>query len=220
LILDLDKTLISTEIIDLKPPSFSYTYDSSYISPYLLPIIKLQNKKINKFKTIKNLPPKDKSSAQLELELELTSNIDNYKLCEFDISRNKFIVYMRNYLLEFLLEMETKFNLYVYTNATIKYTQNIIGEIHNKIGKNIFVGYVSRKYSFSSEIKSLYVLSEHVFISKFAIIIDDRDDVWCEEDKQNLIKIEEYSHKPISRHFSDKELLIMIDKIENKIFSF
>lgn len=145
-------------------------------------------------------------------------NNDNYDVKPFILS-NKIndglhrIIYKRQFVYIFLLQMKKLFNVYFYTNGTGTYGKTIYDMISSQIGCDIAKGIISRKDSMSSEKKYLNILP---YFNKYnTIIIDDRTDVWESDVINNIIKIDPYIFGSVYTYISDRSLNVISKSILN-----
>lgn len=190
LILDLDQTLIHTEISPVDNhlhnlfdnTSFYSSLSSNFnLSKYMRPLRRRGRNNI-----LRNCHP--------TILFEYTQDFCHYK------------VHGRKDLFLFLMELCKYFNIYIYTNGTHDYAKNICDFIVSKIGDHVITGIISRKNSFSSERKYISILP--YFNKNNSIIVDDRKDVWDGELHENLILIKEYVYNSIE-HMRDNDLEII-----------
>ena len=106
----------------------------------------------------------------------------------FIIENTPHYIYQRELLENFLEEMVGVFNVYIYSNGTRDYVNNICKMIKNA---NKIKGIFSREYS-DNYIKNL----ERVGLKKEdTIILDDRMDVWNEKYQPCVIPILPFSYQ-------------------------
>jgi TFIIF-interacting CTD phosphatase-like protein len=146
--------------------------------------------------------------------------IHSSKLFEYNVNEDRFVVHARKGIFMFLEELSRHFNIYIYTNALSSYAHKICKKIELGLGKNVFVGIISRLNLQSSQMK--YVNIFPYLHESNTIIIDDRVDVWDSKMYNNIIQIREYCHTPSIKHFLDGDLillknLILAHVLNNKI---
>jgi RNA polymerase II subunit A-like phosphatase len=187
LILDLDQTLIHTEI--------EYVRDKQKELPLLLSPYDTNNKRKSNLKKLKNLH----------------SSI----ICEYKEHAYNYRVHGRLGLIHSLKELKDHFNIYIYTNGTYSYASNICKYIEKMAKEYLFSGIIARSSSLSSERKYIYILP--YFNLYNTIIIDDRYDVWDIDNHYNLIQIREYIYKSHLEHAKDNDLCVLKELLlENK----
>jgi TFIIF-interacting CTD phosphatase-like protein len=107
-----------------------------------------------------------------------------YKNYYFKKSYNKYYVFIRPYLIYFLISLSKYYNIILYTNATKTYTYIIIKFINDLINKfnkvdNIFKIIYYRNSNFINEkdLNRLYIYDNSINITN-SIIIDDNKNAW------------------------------------------
>jgi RNA polymerase II subunit A-like phosphatase len=150
LILDLDQTLIHTEI--------EYLKNKQTENLFLSGSYRTNNKRKPNFKKLKNLH----------------SSI----ICEYKDNTYNYRVHGRLGLINILKELKDHFNIYIYTNGTYTYALNICKYIEKIANEDLLSGIIARSSKHSSERKYIYILP--YFNIYNTIIIDDRYDVWAQ----------------------------------------
>ena len=174
LVLDVDETLVHTLIFD---------------DVYLDYLIKLPDYDKQNIIT-------DQPEIKNILEINGHINTDPLFLTYMRIDRYHYIVMMRPGLIEFLLNMNKYFNIYVYSLGTTEYINEILSKITDMIGYNIF-HIVMANPVYGQRFYKKYLTN--LKLSKTnTLIIDDRADVWA-HDKICLYKIPAYN-KPYVKH--------------------
>jgi len=125
-------------------------------------------------------------------------NLDKFKssthhdplyLTHFTIATHTYIVMMRPYLKEFLINVNKYFDIYVYSLGTIDYITKIVNAIVKLIGFDPFKKIISNdiydKY-YDKRISKLNIGISNI------LIIDDRIDVW-KNDKHRVYNISRYN---------------------------
>ena len=116
-------------------------------------------------------------------------------------------IYIREGVESFIDEMSDIYNLYVYSNGTKKYVDNVCRMFHNN---KKFSGVYSRDYS-DNYVKSL----ERIGLKKEnTLILDDRMDVWNPSCHSSLIPILPFTYQ-YGRFFHVYELKYIKYKIHD-----
>jgi TFIIF-interacting CTD phosphatase-like protein len=132
LILDLDQTLIHTEIEYIKNIKKKYLslLNSLSFSPYYK-------------------GKKEKSKLK---------NLHSSVICEYKENMHNYRVHGRLGLIHVLKELKYHFNIYIYTNGTYSYASNICRYIEKKANEDLFSGIIARSSNLSSERKYIHIL--------------------------------------------------------------
>lgn len=165
-----------------------------------------------------------KSSSKLSLILDLdetlvhtivTSNINELKnlitmdhlLFCFPHSTHQgtfyYIVFSRPHVFDFLNDLSSMYDIYVYTNGVHWYAERIIGQLKAALGFNPFINYFTRQEKSENLIKSLENI-QNVCHAK-CIIIDDLVEVWS-TNKDKVIQIKQYIGPADPYYYTDFEL--------------
>jgi TFIIF-interacting CTD phosphatase-like protein len=127
-----------------------------------------------------------------ELKNIIDNNIDENEsfmdllfLTSFIINDHTYIIFMRPYLRDFLTYINEKFNIHIYSLGTQNYIVNILDSIVKYIGFNPFQKVIANTEinKFKKKYLTLMDLPSHN-----TLIIDDRNDVWT-NDNFNLYNI-------------------------------
>ncbi len=170
IVIDIDETLISNKLYDINLIHNWFNSDPENFNIILDNNPELKNIDIQ---TMKVVPEPDK--------LYLT---------HFIFDNNLYIIMMRPFLKEFILSVNTYFNVYVYSLGTFSYIKYITEAIIKLIGFNPFICIMSNP---DSDIRE-YIKKISKLDLDFSniLIIDDRIDVWV-SDSHRLYQISKYS---------------------------
>lgn len=168
---------------------------------------------------------KDNDKEKLNLLLDLDSTIiysKKYKknticdftddlcvtlLCEHETTEHIYQIHARNNFSDFLNDLCKHFNIYIYTMATFDYAFSICKSIEHHLKKKPFSGIVARHGNFEGQSKYFYNLK--YLNENNTIIIDDNKDIWIDDHKKNLIKINQFKYTSLDNHTKDKSLEII-----------
>ena len=137
-----------------------------------------------------------------------------------------YVILMRPHLKNFLKAINKCYNIFIYTHGTNDHAYRIISQLKLKFGFDYFVDYITRQYSTdNNKIKNKNILN---FVELYpnvnltnTIIIDDKSEVWDDNNQNNLIKITEWCGNNFA-YGEDKELenmkksLIEMNKYANE----
>lgn len=88
-------------------------------------------------------------------ELEKYCNYKNFLLIYKDFDMNLFIIYYRNYLREFLLELNNYYDIYIYSSLSRLQTDLFISCINHLIGINVFKKVFIKQSNIKKELEQL-----------------------------------------------------------------
>lgn len=162
--------------------------------------------------------PQKKPNLVLDLDETLIHSIIGSKenndyeqkhhfLCSIEAGSNKYYVFFRPGLFEFLNKVYQDFNLYVYTFGTTEYANIVINCINEKMKKNIFQKVYCRE-DFVFGKKMLFDVNEYD-----TVIIDDNVNAWTEF-QTNIIQIHPFFGPKVNYFEFDDELELMSDRLE------
>lgn len=159
------------------------------------------------------LPPKLTCSFEhqmcndvMELEGNVVSEDDHYSFVDlgkpqqgldiseeaeyvsFVMGRFHFKVYIRPGLRDFLRSMSAIFDIYLYTNGTDKYARTILAHLFASTDDSLLIKGIFARQSSSSP-RSLKQLHKMLCKRAVSVIVDDRLDVWCNDDAKNVLQI-------------------------------
>jgi len=137
---------------------------------------------------------------------------DTFTRFSFSLSQNSvFTVFLRPHLGQFLQRVSKHYEIYIYTNGTDRYAKTIYH-------------YLQRIYP-SCNIQAIFTKAAHVRTTgkkqlhkmlckrSMSLIVDDRPEVWCDNDSENIIPISPFTCQiddfvnPHSSVYEDQELL-------------
>lgn len=141
-------------------------------------------------------------------------NMNNLLLHYLTDQTNIFVFY-RPHMLYFLKEMSHYFDICVFTNGIKSYADIIVTMINNITSHT----YISRWYSRTGEYPFYKYISliEKVNSSE-VLIIDDNNDIWI-NDRENVIKINQFYGPEDENYTQDTELLYLAKTITRAIKS-
>ncbi len=130
------------------------------------------------------------------------TSFNNFLLIYKDFDYNMFVVYYRNYIKEFLLEINNYYDIYIYSSISKTQTDLVIIMLINLLGINVFKG-VYIKYQ--NEEKSLENLNLNPLNT---IIIDYSNTNWKTYDT-NLILTPIFKGPTVSDYDKNTDLLYL-----------
>lgn len=146
-------------------------------------------------------------------DISYADDICSTVICEYESSHHFYHIHIRNNSLEFLIEMKKSFNIYIYTMGVFEYALSVCRSIEQLVGHDIFSGIIARDGDSNGQSKYFHVLN-HLTIDN-TIIVDDNRNVWIEENRKNLIKINQFSYQNYENYLIDNDLQILKDLIVN-----
>jgi len=109
-------------------------------------------------------------------------SFNNFLLVYKDFDNNTFIIYYRNYIKEFLLEINNYYDIYIYSSSNKTQTDLLIIMLINLLGINVFKGVYIKHNNEQKSLEKINLNPEHT------IIIDFSNNNWKTYEK-NLIVI-------------------------------
>lgn len=144
-------------------------------------------------------------------DIDKCARMKNFLLIYKDFDMNLFVIYYRNYIKEFLLEINNYYDIYVLSTMNRALTDIFISTIINLIGTNVFKG-VYLKYN-NNEKKSLNILNHD---KKSTVILDINDTSWIDENDRNIILVNIFKG-PHDKNYDKNNDLIIVKKCLLKI---
>jgi hypothetical protein len=114
-----------------------------------------------------------------------------------------FIIYYRNYIKEFLLELNNYYDIYIYSSLNRTQTDIFISTINHLIGTNVFKGIYLKINNVSK--KNLNDINQD---KKYSVIIDLHANNWDDSDT-NIILIQSFRGPHDNNYDKNNDLLIM-----------
>lgn len=129
-------------------------------------------------------------------------------LVAFRCGQEVSIVFYRPYVVNFLLRIQHYYDIIIYTNASKTYYETILLHLSHICGTNVFKGgyYRTDFTTFNKYLKTGNI------DRKRAVILDDRYDVWV-EDEDNLILIKQFFGPQNDNYLLDTTLLTVYDAL-------
>lgn len=113
---------------------------------------------------------------------------DEAEYVSFVMSNYQYKVYIRPHLREFLQTMSKFFDIYLYTHGTDKYARKVLDHLFpNHEDAHVIQGIFARQSSTAP--RSLKQLHKMLCKRGASIIVDDRIDVWCKDDMDNVLQV-------------------------------
>lgn len=110
----------------------------------------------------------------------------------FVLGSRRFVVFVRPYLYQFLSQMSSSYDMYIYTNGTERYAS----VIHQHLAHYYRVNYIQALFTRrSSKEKHMKQLMNVLCKRSVSVILDDRTDVWIKGDRENVVKIDPYTYE-------------------------
>jgi hypothetical protein len=140
----------------------------------------------------------------------------------FVLDQKRFVVFLRPYLEQFLAESSQYFDMYIYTNGTERYASVIYQHFATLFRKNYIQAMFTRK---SAKIRSKKQLLKMLCKRSISIIVDDRCDVWVEDDRENIINVGPYKYEGfLSEKSTDEDLMddtseILVDDEDDELLN-
>ncbi len=128
------------------------------------------------------------------------TSFNNFLLIYKDFDYNMFVIYYRNYIKEFLLEINNYYDIYIYSSINKTQTDLLIIMLINLLGINVFKG-VYIKYQ--NEQKSL----ENLNLNPLHTIIIDYSNINWKTYESNLILIPIFKGPNIADYDKNTDLL-------------
>jgi TFIIF-interacting CTD phosphatase-like protein len=139
---------------------------------------------------------------------------DSQSWFSFSLSQNSaFTVFLRPQLGEFLTRVSKHYEIYIYTNGTDGYAKTIYHHLQRIFPScNIQAIFTKSVHARTTGKKQL-----HKMLCKrsMSLIVDDRPDVWCDNDSENIIPISPFKcnindyMNPNSSIYLDQELPLL-----------
>ena len=136
-------------------------------------------------------------------DIQKYTNLKNFLLIYKDFDMNMFIIYYRNYIKEFLLELNNYYDIYIYSTLNRTQTDIFISTINHLIGTNVFRG-IYLKINTNSK-KNLDIINQN---EKHTVIIDLYADNWDNFDT-NIIIIQPFRGPHDNNYDKNNDLLII-----------
>jgi hypothetical protein len=116
---------------------------------------------------------------------------DSLNNFSFSLSQNSvFTVFLRPHLGEFLTNVSKHFEIYIYTNGTDGYAKTIYHQLQ-RIYPSCNIQAIFTK-SARARVTAKKQLHKMLCKRTMSLIVDDRPDVWCDEDAENIIPIKPF----------------------------
>jgi hypothetical protein len=128
------------------------------------------------------------------------TSFNNFLLLYKDFDYNMFIIYYRNYIKEFLLEVNNYYDIYIYSSINKTQTDLIIVMLINLLGINVFKGVYIKH---NNEHKCLENINVDL---KYTIIIDFTNNNW-KTYESNLIIIPIFKGPNVQDYDKNVDLL-------------
>jgi len=113
---------------------------------------------------------------------------DTSSIFSFSLSQNSvFTVFLRPHLGEFLKQVSKHYEIYIYTNGTDGYAKTIYHHLQ-KIYPSCTIQAIFTK-SVHTRTNTKKQLHKMLCKRSMSLIVDDRPEVWCDEDMENIIPI-------------------------------
>jgi hypothetical protein len=137
-------------------------------------------------------------------DVDKCARMKNFLLIYKDFDMNLFVIYYRNYIKEFLLEINNYYDIYILSTLNRTLTDIFISTIIHLIGTNVFKG-VYLKYS--NDIKKNLEIFNHN--KKSTVILDINETSWIEEHDRNIILINIFKGPHDKNYDKNNDLLIV-----------
>ena len=124
---------------------------------------------------------------------------------KFSAGNGWYYIFHRPFLENFLKNCENLFDIYIYSNGTQSYVEEVLKTFPRKPFKKV----IGRKSCNDTLIKTLDILPIE---NNPAIIVDDRVDVWDDKHKSHVIQIPVFK----AYEFHDKHLENVLSEIQDK----
>ncbi|XP_056683579.1 RNA polymerase II C-terminal domain phosphatase-like 5 [Spinacia oleracea] len=169
---------------------------------YIRPKLSLTHEAINRHRddNLRSLLDRKKLHLILDLDHTLIHTRKTMKLLDrekgqrfkkindaYEIFEGKFVVKLRPGVRDFLNQVSSMFDLSIYTTGTRIYAHNVV----ELLDKSRFMYVITREDSLKENQKSLNNVLLH---ERVVLIVDDKQDVWEESSRENLIKIKPYRY--------------------------
>jgi len=136
---------------------------------------------------------------------------DRFSFCTSENSA--FTVFLRPHLFEFLQRVGKFYEIYIYTNGTDRYAKTIY---HHLQALNPCCN-IQAIFTKSVRGKTTAKKQLHKMLCKrsMSLIVDDKPEVWCQEDSDNIIPIAPFRCQiddfmnPMSSAYTDDQLLLL-----------
>jgi hypothetical protein len=131
------------------------------------------------------------------------SQMKNFLLIYKDFDNNMFIIYYRNFIKEFLLELNNYFDIYVYSSLNKMQTDIFISTINHLVGINVFKGiYIKINLSKNKTLEDLNLNKKHT------VILDYNDKQW-NNNLENLIIVSSFRGPHDNSYDKNTDLIIL-----------
>ena len=144
-------------------------------------------------------------------DIDKCARMKNFLLIYKDFDMNLFTIYYRNFIKEFLLEINNYYDIYILSSLNRTITDIFISTIIHLIGTNVFKG-VYLKYN-NNEKKDLEILNHD---KKYSVIIDINDTAWGDDYNRNIILISIFKG-PHDKNYDKNGDLLVVKKCLLKI---
>lgn len=111
------------------------------------------------------------------------TSFNNFLLVYKDFDYNMFVVYYRNFIKEFLLEINNYYDIYIYSSLNKTQTDLFIVMLINLLGVNVFKGVYIKYHNEQKSLENLNLNPLHT------IIVDFTNNNWKTNNNNNLIII-------------------------------
>ena len=130
-------------------------------------------------------------------------SLKNFLLIYKDFDMNMFIIYYRNYIREFLLELNNYYDIYAYSSLNRAQTDVFISTINNLLGTNVFKGIYLKITNINK--KNLDVINHN---KNNTVIIDLSETLWDDCDR-NIVLIKPFRGPHDNNYDKNNDLLFM-----------
>jgi TFIIF-interacting CTD phosphatase-like protein len=153
-------------------------------------------------KNIINFRSVDNNKLNLVIELENTitkccdynkNNPNIYIMQEFKLNNNKYTIFRRPLLDDFLFRIKDKYNIYIYTLCEKIYTSNVVYNLIENQRENIFCNVFTKEdNNFRDNKKELSRINLSI---DSTIILDSSKDIWLNTDFNTISMFDPVNNK-------------------------